>query len=295
MKEVVQSSAAAASACAVSPASRMADRSVRATVRWGRNGRSSGGQPAAASATSSAARISASSGAPSSMPSHSARIFRASGGNDPAPRSRTANGAKGAAAAPTAAATSDTRLGSVSPRNRSVKCSVSTCTQRAARPKGVALTGSMSSRQASLVACGTGTATNRRCAPSATLLEHVALAVAGQDLERAVPVPPAEDVDVLLLQQLVGREEVLDLHESMRTDLLEALDVLLVRVADRHAQRLEVEAFLVPHLEASDRPGPDVTARERGLVDDEEGVGVVPIVGPGALDEAVVEVVEHGG
>ena len=62
----------------------------------------------------------------------------------------------------------------------------------------------------------------------------------------------------------------------------------------RDAQGLEVEALLVAHLEAADRARPDVAAGERGLVDDQQGVGVVAVVGAGALDEAVVEVVEHG-
>ena len=72
------------------------------------------------------------------------------------------------------------------------------------------------------------------------------------------------------------------------------LDVLLMGVADRHAQHLEVEALLVVHLEPADRAGPDVAAGEGRLVDDQQGVGVVAIAGAGALDEAVVEVVVDG-
>ena len=65
-------------------------------------------------------------------------------------------------------------------------------------------------------------------------------------------------------------------------------------VAEGDAQDLEVEALLVAHLEAADRARPDVAAGERGLVDDQQGVGVVAVAGAGALDEAVVEVVEDG-
>ena len=75
-------------------------------------------------------------------------------------------------------------------------------------------------------------------------------------------------------------------------DLLEPLDVRLVRVPQRDAQDLEVEALLVAHLQAADRARPDMAAGERGLVDDQQRVGVVPVAGPRALDEAVVEVVE---
>ena len=63
-------------------------------------------------------------------------------------------------------------------------------------------------------------------------------------------------------------------------------------IAERDAQDLEVEALLVAHLEAADRPRPDVAAGERGLVDDQQRVGVVAVAGARALDEAVVEVVE---
>ena len=107
-------------------------------------------------------------------------------------------------------------------------------------------------------------------------------------------IAPADDIDRLVLERLVGLEEVLDLDEPMRPDLLEALDVLLVGVAEGDAQDLEVEALLVAHLEPADRPRPDVAAGERRLVDDQEGVRVVAVAGAGALDEAVVEVVEDG-
>ena len=118
--------------------------------------------------------------------------------------------------------------------------------------------------------------------------------VGAQDLERPIAIAPAEDLDGLVLERLVRLEEVLDLDQSMRPDLVETLDVLLVGIADGDAQDLEVEALLVVHLEAADRAGPDVAAGEGRLVDDQEGVGVVAVAGARALDEAVVEVVEDG-
>jgi len=60
------------------------------------------------------------------------------------------------------------------------------------------------------------------------MLSAEAIAVAADDLMRAVAVPPAVDVDLLLLQQLVGLEEVLDLDQPVRADLVEPLDVALV-------------------------------------------------------------------
>ena len=49
---------------------------------------------------------------------------------------------------------------------------------------------------------------------------------------------------------------MLDLDQPVRPDLVQALDVRLVRVADGDAQDLEVEALLVAHLEAADRAAP---------------------------------------
>jgi len=96
------------------------------------------------------------------------------------------------------------------------------------------------------------------------LLLGPTLAVADQDLVRAADAVPAAYLGQLVLEQLVGLEEVLDLDQAMRTDLLEPLHVGLVRIADRHAQHLEVRALLVSHLEAADGPGPDVASGKVG-------------------------------
>src|SRR4029079_15397872 len=117
-------------------------------------------------------------------------------------------------------------------------------------------------------------------------------AVVAEDLERLLAVLPADDVDGLVLERLVGREELLDLDEAVRSDLVELLDVLLMRIAERDAEHLEVVALLVAHLETADGPRPDVAAREGGLVDHQQGVRVVAVTGARFLDEAVIEVVE---
>ena len=110
-------------------------------------------------------------------------------------------------------------------------------------------------------------------------LLEVGLVVGGEDLVGPGRVAPADDLGVLVLEQLVRLEEVLDLDEPVRPDLVEPFDVGLVRIGDGDAEDLEVLALLVAHLEAADRPGPDVAAGERRLVDQEEGVGVVAVAG----------------
>src|SRR5687768_16876570 len=61
-----------------------------------------------------------------------------------------------------------------------------------------------------------------------------------QDLQSGVLIAPSDDVNGLVLERLVGIEELLDLDQAMRADLLQSLDVLLVGIAERDAQHLEV-------------------------------------------------------
>ena len=119
-------------------------------------------------------------------------------------------------------------------------------------------------------------------------------AVVEQDVVCPLAISPAQDLDRLVLEDLVRVEEVLDLDQAVRANLLQALDVLLVRIADGHAEHFEVEAHLVPHLEPADGACPDVAAGEGRLVDDQQGVGMITVVGPRPLDKPVVEVVVHG-
>ena len=196
-----------------------------------------------------------------------------------------------------------------------MRCSPSSRTQRTSRApsgNGIARTSSTTSRMTAAASSGSGTPTNRRRPGTPAWGSPEALTgrlrqgapanasrspqprgpVVAQHLERGIVVAPADDVDRLVLERLVGLEEMLDLDEAVRADLLEPLDVLLVGVAQGDAQHLEVEALLVAHLEPADRARPHVAAGERRLVDDEKGVGVIAVAGACALDEAVVEVVE---
>src|SRR4051794_17889120 len=241
-----------------------------------------------------------SSSAPRSIPSHSVRGRRSSG-NAPAPASSTSNPVTPAAAAPTASATSTTRSGAVAPTKRTVRWRVSTCTQRGTRPSGPRRTPSMSEAHAVTASGDNGTATNSRCSPSGTEPEPSggraagAIPVLEQDPSRLGAVAPPDDVHVLVLEKLVGLEEVLDLDQAMGSDLVEALDVLLMRIADRDAHPLEVDPLLVAHLQPADRPCPHVAAGEGRLVDEQQDVRRIAVPGERVDGVAVVEVVEHGG
>ena len=191
-------------------------------------------------------------------------------------RSTTSNGATSTAAARSASVAGWTRSSRVGPRNRSVRCRPSRRTQRTSRPPPGTPSARTDSTMCSIAAdasAGSGTATNRRRpgrsapgqrgrrAPAVTRAvgpvsrSQTSRSVA-QDLERPLALAPADDVDVLVLERLVCLEEVLDLDQAVRPDLLEPFDVLLVGVADGDAQHLEVEALLVAHLQAADRAAP---------------------------------------
>ncbi len=71
--------------------------------------------------------------------------------------------------------------------------------------------------------------------------------------------------------------------------------MLLVGIALGNAQDLEVLTLVIAHLEHADGTRPDVATGEGRLVDDEQRVGVVTVVGAGVVHEPVVEVVENGG
>ena len=229
-----------------------------------------------------------------------------SAGTRPAPAIRIANGATPAAASVSAAAaTSATRASGVGPRKRRVTWRPSRRTQRTPRPSGSPArirSTTLGDRGPGRLARA-GTATNRR----GSSFNAWRPAVAGRAARpatspgrrraparaRAASRQPTTSVS-FVLEQLVGVEEVLDLDEPVRPDLVEVLDVGLVGIGDGDAQDLEVLALVVAHLEAADRAGPDAAAGEGRLVDQEEGVGVVAVAGPGVADEAVVEVVVDG-
>ena len=276
--------------------------SVRATreVRPERAARPAASRGRASGGVQRRRRARASSAAPvARCPSHRAAVCARPTGTRRRPRAATSNGGVAGDAPRTAVGD---RRHAIRDRRRARGSAASGgarrgATQRTSRParrrRGPAR---RSSRQA---ASASRRERDRDEQPDGALRQapcsrRVPLAVGGQDLERALAVAPADDLDRLVLERLyVSKKCSISTRRCGRT-WSSALDVRLVRVADRDAQDLEVEALLVAHLEPADRPGPDVAAGERRLVDDQQGVGVVAVVGARALDEAVVEVVEDG-
>jgi hypothetical protein len=87
---------------------------------------------------------------------------------------------------------------------------------------------------------------------------------------------------------LVDLEEVLDLEPVELGHVVDVPQMLHPRVLRRDGEHLVVSAVLVVHLEHADDPAGDEAAREGRLVEEDEGVQRIPVLGQGVLDEAVV-------
>ena len=104
---------------------------------------------------------------------------------------------------------------------------------------------------------------------------------------------PAVDLDRLVLQQLVRLEEV----RSRPAGAAGPAPVARHGPGGGRPRPRTGPCSRRPSRHASPGPrsgGPDPDARECRLVDQEQRVGMVAVIGPGALDEAVLEVVVDG-
>jgi hypothetical protein len=90
------------------------------------------------------------------------------------------------------------------------------------------------------------------------------------------------------LQVLVDLEEVLDLQAVEVRHVVDVLAPGGALVTGRHAQHLVVAAGLVAHAEHAERAAADQAARERGLLEQHQGVERVAVLAEGAVDESVV-------
>jgi hypothetical protein len=97
------------------------------------------------------------------------------------------------------------------------------------------------------------------------------------------------------LEHLVDVEEVFDLVEEMRTQVVERGDVVVHGVVDRHADDLGVGALLVFHPEHAERAGAHPAARERRVFEEHEGVERIAVFRERVGDEAVVGGIDGGG
>jgi len=67
------------------------------------------------------------------------------------------------------------------------------------------------------------------------------------------------------------------------------------RVASRDAQEFDVDAMLIGHVQQTDRPRRHRAARESALIDDDQGIEGIAVLGQGVGHETVVSRVVHRG
>jgi D-alanyl-D-alanine carboxypeptidase/D-alanyl-D-alanine-endopeptidase (penicillin-binding protein 4) len=97
------------------------------------------------------------------------------------------------------------------------------------------------------------------------------------------------------LEVLVRLEEVLNLEPLELRHVKDVAEVLAPDVRDGDAKHLLVRALFIRHLEHADGAAFDETAREGGLVQQDEGIQRVSISTEGVLDEPVIRRVAGGG
>ena len=105
--------------------------------------------------------------------------------------------------------------------------------------------------------------------------------------------PPA-DVDLLALEVLVDREELLDLLAQQHRQVLELFVPVPVRIVQGNADDLVIDALLVAHLEHPHGLDRDQTPRERRLVQADECVEGIAVLAQRATQVAVVGRIRGG-
>jgi hypothetical protein len=101
-------------------------------------------------------------------------------------------------------------------------------------------------------------------------------------------VVPSENLGLLRFEQLVGIEERLDFPKPVIADLLERLHVVISGIVDRNSKDLEVGPLFVGHVETAKHFCLDHAARKGRLLDKNEDIEVIAILGKRIRDETVV-------
>jgi hypothetical protein len=88
---------------------------------------------------------------------------------------------------------------------------------------------------------------------------------------------------------------MLDLQLQERVEIGDLAQLRQADVGGRHAQDLRRRPVLVTHPEHADRPAPDEAAGKGRLANQHQGVEGILLLGPRAVDEAVVGRILGGG
>jgi serine-type D-Ala-D-Ala carboxypeptidase/endopeptidase (penicillin-binding protein 4) len=100
---------------------------------------------------------------------------------------------------------------------------------------------------------------------------------------------PGGTLDALAgLEFLVDREEVLDFQPIEFGDMVDVAQMFHAGITGRHTQHLVVATGLIAHPEHAHRTAADDDARERRLLEQNEGIEGVAVLTQGVVDEAIV-------
>jgi len=107
-------------------------------------------------------------------------------------------------------------------------------------------------------------------------LERIPLDLTDVEARRALVIP-AEELRILLLQQLVGCKEILYLLEPVRRQIVETANFIKARLPDGHGQDLLVGALVGLHVPHAARTNVEVAAGEGWLVHDHQHIQWVTV------------------
>ncbi len=124
---------------------------------------------------------------------------------------------------------------------------------------------------------------------------EVALAAFGDGFAGFAGAAPAFHGGDFAFEFLVDGEEVFHLAADVGEDLVHGVDLVVAGVAGGDGEDFLVFLVGVDHVEDADGADFDEDAGEAGLLDEDEAVEGIVVVGEGAGDEAVVAGVMEGG
>src|SRR6187402_163368 len=113
------------------------------------------------------------------------------------------------------------------------------------------------------------------------------------DLVRIRRVTPALDLHLFAFKILVGREEVNDLFQLMRMNLLIAVNVEITGIRASHRQNLLVTFAVVDHIHQANRSDGLNATRETGCVHEHEDVQRIAVIPQRRGNKAIVAWIMH--
>jgi hypothetical protein len=88
---------------------------------------------------------------------------------------------------------------------------------------------------------------------------------------------------------------MLDLHQPVLGEDFQIINPVEARLAHGDAQEFVVGGVFIAHMQDAKQPDHDMTAGERGLLDEDQDIKRIPIGGPRTRNEALISRVMDRG